>query len=210
MKPLPDLDFEQTLILRGFSSVIGCDEVGRGSLAGPVTTCLVHWTPAISDWPSDLRDSKLVPEKRRQSLAEELRQIFPKFAFGSNSAKNIDKYGIQKSLALAVLDGLSSLSSQGVDMTNAVVLLDGTHDFVTPYLSQNLPIITRSKADERCVSVAAASVMAKAQRDTEMKEHHLLHPQYGFASNKGYGSPAHRQAIEKYGLTELHRVTWIR
>lgn len=210
MSPLPDLELERSLITRGFSSVIGCDEVGRGSLAGPVTVCLVNWNPAISTWPSDLRDSKLVPERSRESLADNLRKTFPSFAIGSSSAKHIVEHGIQKSMADAVIEGLVMLSSGGVNMSTAVMLLDGAHDFVTPHLPHPLAVVTRAKADQSCVSVAAASVIAKVHRDTEMKAHHLTYPQYGFGTNKGYGSLAHREAIDRYGMTNLHRDTWIR
>jgi ribonuclease HII len=90
------------------------------------------------------------------------------------------------------------------------LLLDGTHDFVTPHLPHPLRVVTRAKADRDCVSVAAASVLAKVHRDTAMIAHHETYPQYGFASNKGYGSRGHLEAIAEHGITPLHRASWIK
>jgi ribonuclease HII len=90
-----------------------------------------------------------------------------------------------------------------------VLLLDGSHDFVTPHLPHPLAVRTREKADRDCVSVAAASVLAKVHRDATMVRYAATYPEYGFESNKGYGSAGHRQAITDHGVTEVHRTTWI-
>lgn len=195
---------------QGFTSVIGCDEVGRGPLAGAVVAGLVAWTPDIQSWPEGLYDSKAVTEKRRGPLAEACREAFPQHALGESSADVIDQHGIQKALALAVVQGLLALANQGVAVGSAVLLLDGSHDFVTPHLPHPLRVVTRVKADRDCVSVAAASVLAKVHRDSAMIVHHETYPQYGFASNKGYGSKAHLEAIQEHGITPLHRASWIK
>jgi len=122
----------------------------------------------------------------------------------------IDEHGIQTALALAVVQGLLTLANQGVAVGSAVLLLDGSHDFVTPHLPHPLRVVTRVKADRDCVSVAAASVLAKVHRDTAMIAHHETYPQYGFASNKGYGSKGHLDAIAEHGITPLHRASWIK
>ena len=194
---------------RGFRSVIGCDEVGRGPLAGPVVAGLVVWSPGQDSWPEGLYDSKAVTEKRRGPLAQALREAFPQHALGESAAEVIDEHGIQKALALAVVEGLTALASQGVAVGHSVLLLDGSHDFVTRHLPHPLPVVTRTKADRDCVSVAAASVIAKVHRDEAMIAHHDTYPQYGFASNKGYGSQAHMEAIAQHGITPLHRASWI-
>ena len=201
---------EQQLVAQGFTSVIGCDEVGRGPLAGPVVAGLVVWTPEMTTWPEGLYDSKSVTEKRRGPLAEALRDTFPQYALGESSADVIDERGIQTALALAVVQGLLKLASLGVAVGTSVLLLDGSHDFVTPHLPHPLRVVTRVKADRDCVSVAAASVLAKVHRDDAMIAHHERYPEYGFASNKGYGSPAHLEAIARHGITPVHRASWIR
>jgi ribonuclease HII len=197
-------------VAQGFTSVIGCDEVGRGPLAGPVVAGLVVWTPEIQTWPEGLYDSKMVTEKRRGPLAQELARAFPRHALGESDAQVVDREGIQRALALAVIQGLMTLASQGVAVGSSVLLLDGSHDFVTPHLPHPLRVVTRPKADRDCVSVAAASVLAKVYRDSQMIAHHETYPEYGFASNKGYGSPGHRDAIAAQGITPLHRASWIR
>ena len=195
---------------QGFTSVIGCDEVGRGPLAGPVVAGLVVWTADILTWPEGLYDSKTVTEKRRGPLAEALRETFPQHALGESSAEIVDQEGIQRALALAVVEGLLALAQQGVAVGRAVLLLDGSHDFVTPHLPHPLRVVTRVKGDRDCVSVAAASVLAKVYRDQAMIAHHETYPEYGFASNKGYGSRSHMDAIAQYGITPLHRASWIK
>ena len=195
---------------QGFTSVIGCDEVGRGPLAGPVVAGLVVWTPDILTWPEGLYDSKSVTEKRRGPLAEALRETFPQHALGESSAEIVDQEGIQSALALAVVQGLLALAQQGVAVGSAVLLLDGSHDFVTPHLPHPLRVVTRVKGDRDCVSVAAASVLAKVYRDEAMIAHHETYPEYGFANNKGYGSKGHMDAIAQHGITPLHRASWIK
>jgi len=197
-------------VAQGFTSVIGCDEVGRGPLAGPVVAGLVVWTADILTWPEGLYDSKTVTEKRRGPLAEALRETFPQHALGESSAEIVDQEGIQRALALAVVEGLLALAQQGVAVGRAVLLLDGSHDFVTPHLPHPLRVVTRVKGDRDCVSVAAASVLAKVYRDEAMIAHHETYPEYGFASNKGYGSRSHMDAIAQYGITPLHRASWIK
>lgn len=190
--------------------MIGCDEVGRGPLAGPVVVGLVVWTPERQTWPEGLYDSKAVTEKRRGPLAEALREAFPQHALGESAADVIDQHGIQKALAFAVVEGLRDLARQGVAVGSAVLLLDGSHDFLTPHLPHPLRVVTRTKADRDCVSVAAASVLAKVHRDQAMIAHHETYPEYGFDRNKGYGSSAHLEAIARHGITPLHRASWIK
>jgi ribonuclease HII len=122
----------------------------------------------------------------------------------------VDTQGISVALGHAVARGLLELAGRGIAVGSSVLLLDGKVDFVTKALPHPLPVVTRSKADRDCVSVAAASVLAKVFRDEQMVALAAQHPEYGFERHKGYGSAAHYQAIKTHGLTPQHRASWIR
>lgn len=201
---------ESRLVQAGATSVIGCDEVGRGPLAGPVVAGLVVWRPTITTWPEGLYDSKAITEKRRPAVADLVREVFVDHAVGEATAVEVDTLGINHALGLAVVRGLMLLAQQGVAVGSSVVLLDGTVDYVTPRAPHPLRVVTRAKADRDCVSVAAASVIAKVHRDRYMVGLAETYPGYGFESHKGYGSAGHRQAIGTLGLTPEHRTSWIR
>ena len=183
--------------------------MGRGPIAGPVVVGLVVWTPEINQWPEGLYDSKAVSEKKRGPLAGALRDTFPQHVVSESPADVIEEEGIQAALAKAVVQGLLTLAGRGVPVGEAVLLLDGSHDFVSAYLPHPLRVVTRTKADRDCVSVAAASVLAKVHRDEAMVRFSDQYPHYGFETNKGYGSQAHFDAIREHGLTPLHRSSWI-
>ena len=195
---------------QGATSVIGCDEVGRGPLAGPVVAGLVVWDPSIETWPEGLYDSKAITEKRRGPVATAVREVFPHHALGEASAAEVDTEGINNALGIAVVRGLLSLATRGVAIGHSVLLLDGSVDYVTKHLPHPLRVVTREKADRDCVSVAAAAVVAKVYRDEHMVSLAKEYPQYGFESNKGYGSASHKEAIRRHGLTPEHRPSWIR
>ena len=195
---------------QGATSVIGCDEVGRGPLAGPVVAGLVVWDPSIETWPEGLYDSKAITEKRRGPVATAVREVFPHHALGEASAAEVDTEGINNALGIAVVRGLLSLANRGVAIGHSVLLLDGSVDYVTKHLPHPLRVVTREKADRDCVSVAAASVVAKVYRDEHMVSLAKEYPQYGFESHKGYGSASHKEAIRRHGLTPVHRPSWIR
>lgn len=201
---------ENRLLAQGATSVIGCDEVGRGPLAGPVVAGLVVWSSDLTTWPDGLYDSKEITEKRRPGVAQAIREVVAHHAVGSATAQEVDTLGINHALGLAVVRGLLELASQGVGVGSSVLLLDGTVDYVTPRSPHPIRVVTRAKADRDCVSVAAASVIAKVHRDAYMVELAEQYPGYGFESNKGYGSAAHRQALSEHGLTPEHRASWIR
>lgn len=194
----------------GATSVIGCDEVGRGPLAGPVVTGLVVWQPEIVAWPEGLYDSKAITEKRRPAVASAVAETFPQHALGEASADEVDQQGINNALGIAVVRGLLSLAASGVAVGSAVLLLDGSVDYVSKHLPHPLRVVTREKADRDCVSVAAASVLAKVYRDDLMVKVAGDYPEYGFERHKGYGSAAHLEALRSHGLTPHHRASWIR
>lgn len=201
---------ESQLVAAGATSVIGCDEVGRGPLAGPVVSGLVVWYPGTTSWPEGLYDSKAITEKRRPAVAAAVAEAFPHHAIGEASALEVDREGINHALGVAVVRGLHSLAARGVAIGSSVLLLDGSVDYVTKHLPHPLRVITREKADRDCVSVAAASVIAKVYRDNLMVNLATEYPEYGFEGHKGYGSAAHRDALRIHGLTPHHRASWIR
>jgi ribonuclease HII len=171
---------------------------------------LVVWYPSITSWPEGLYDSKAITEKRRPAVAKALHEVFSHRALGESSAAEVDAEGINNALGIAVVRGLLSLAAQGVAVGTSVLLLDGSVDYVTKHLPHPIRVVTREKADRDCVSVAAASVIAKVYRDDLMVELSKTYPAYGFESHKGYGSATHQQAIREHGLTPEHRASWIR
>jgi ribonuclease HII len=205
----PTLDVELELFASGSSLIIGIDEVGRGAMAGPVMVGVCALTPGITEFPAGLRDSKLVSEKKRSSLFPEVQQWAPT-AVGEASAAEIDELGITACLGLAARRALILLHEVGVPVGEATVLLDGAHDWLNPALSSKLPVVTRVKADQDCAVVSAASIVAKVTRDELMVSLDADHPQYGWASNKGYGAAVHMDAIKTIGLTPYHRASWVK
>jgi ribonuclease HII len=103
-----------------------------------------------------------------------------------------------------------SLREQGARVEASTLLLDGNHDYLTPALRTPARVMTRIKADRDCASVAAASVIAKVHRDRMMIERDAVTPGYGWSANKGYGSPAHLEAIRTLGPSDFHRHTWLK
>ncbi|QWT22851.1 ribonuclease HII [Subtercola sp. PAMC28395] len=207
----PTLRHERALGRAGAELVIGVDEVGRGALAGPVAVgmCVIDpRRPGV--FPVGLRDSKLLSEARREVLAPLASAWVRASAVGLASAEEVDRLGIIACLGLAGKRALGQLHAAGTDVLRSVVLLDGSHDWLSPSLTTPLTITTRVKADRDCASVAAASVVAKVHRDRLMIELDSITPGYGWASNKGYGSSAHFDAIELLGATEHHRRTWLK
>jgi ribonuclease HII len=201
---------ELELFAAGARAVIGCDEVGRGAIAGPVGVGMTAMTPAHGVWPVGLRDSKMLSQKRRELLEPLTLEWAPLSAVGYADASEVDSIGITAALGLAGKRALVQLHEAGVDVMSSVVLLDGSTDWLTGALSVAPRVHTRVKADRDCVSVAAASVVAKVQRDRLMIAAGEEYPGYHWPSNKGYGSAAHFEAIRSLGATELHRHTWLR
>ena len=205
----PTLDLERALHRDGARFVIGCDEVGRGAIAGPVAVGLSVVGVGVAEHPAGLRDSKLLSEKRREELSPLATTWSLHSAVGLATALEVDSVGIIAALGLAGRRALADLHEQGARIHDSVVLLDGSHDWLTPALTKPPRVYTRVKADRDCASVAAASVIAKVRRDRIMRELDAAFPGYGWAGNKGYGSTAHFAAIEALGASDLHRRTWL-
>jgi ribonuclease HII len=210
----PGLSVERALLASGASVVIGCDEVGRGAIAGPVGVGVAVLDPGRRRIPAGLRDSKLLPEVDRVALAPRVRDWAAASAVGLAGNDEIDGVGISRCLGTAGARAMEGLVALGVGLSGAVVLLDGNWDWLTPGLiAAGLPVlpqvVTRIKADRDCASVSAASVVAKVHRDELMIERHDDHPVYSWRSNKGYASRHHYAAIGEHGPCDWHRRTWL-
>lgn len=205
----PRLTLERRL-LREHALVIACDEVGRGALAGPVAVgaVAVDAARARRRVPEGLRDSKLVPAARRAEVADRAAGWVEASAVGWASSAEVDEVGIIRALGLAALRAITGLRSHGVVPEEAIVLLDGNHDYITPAGGAGLLVRPVVKADRDCASAAAASVIAKVARDGHMTELHDDWPHYQWARNKGYASEEHRAAIRSIGLSAHHRASW--
>ncbi|MGX5679918.1 ribonuclease HII [Schumannella luteola] len=205
----PTLAVERALLRSGARFVIGCDEVGRGAIAGPVVVGLSVVEVGVRGIPTGLRDSKLLSEKRREELAPVARAWTRYTAIGAASADEVDSIGIIAALGLAGRRALVELHEAEVAIHESIVLLDGAHDWLTPALTKPPRVQTRVKADRDCASVAAASVVAKVHRDRIMIDADSVHPGYGWPGNKGYGSADHYAAIASLGPSAMHRQTWL-
>ncbi|MFE7412059.1 ribonuclease HII [Streptomyces laurentii] len=182
----------------GAKIIVGVDEVGRGAWAGPVTVCAA--VTGLRRPPDGLTDSKLLTPKRRTELAATLEGWVTAYALGDASPAEIDELGMTAALRLAAVRALD-----GLPVRPDAVILDGKHD----YLGSPWQVRTVIKGDQSCVAVAAASVIAKVRRDTLMAE---LEPEryaaYAFGANAGYPSPVHKAALEEFGPTPYHRLSW--
>ena len=199
---MPTLDVERQLFATGARIIVGIDEVGRGAIAGPVTIGAVAIDASYTTFPDGLADSKLLTPKRREAMDPRVREWALAHATGSATATEIDRIGIVSALGLAASRALSSLG-----IAPDVLVIDGN----TPFLVEEPDgprIIMRIKADQDCASVAAASVIAKVERDALMTRLHAEHPQYGWEGNKGYGAAVHTDAIRTHGVTQYHRTSW--
>lgn len=220
--PRPDLRHERSLLRSGAVVVVGMDEVGRGALAGPVSVGAVAVDLRTRACPPGVADSKLLSPAARERLLPALGRWGVARAVGHAGPDEIDALGIIAALRLAGRRALAAL-----DVVPDVVLLDGSHDWLTPprqgeldlaaeevgtaALPDDGPVVavrTRIKADRTCASVAAASVLAKCERDALMVRLAVDHPAYGWAENKGYGAPEHLAALRALGPSPLHRCSW--
>ncbi|WIB76221.1 ribonuclease HII [Curtobacterium sp. MCPF17_002] len=211
----PSLRTEKQLLGAGRVTVIGMDEVGRGAIAGPVAVGVAAVTIDIGRVPQGLADSKLLTAARREALAPVVRR-WTRTAVGMASADVVDQQGIVPALGQAGAAALRTLVDEGLSLDGAVVVLDGSFDWLTRAVpdslrlpSDPLEVVVRVKADRDCASVAAASVVAKVARDALMTVAHDEAPHYAWASNKGYGSTAHYDAIRSVGAHALHRKSWL-
>jgi ribonuclease HII len=207
---VPTLRHERILLREGARLVIGMDEVGRGAIAGPVAVGLSIVDVDTRTAPEGLKDSKLLPEPKREELHPKVARWSRYAAVGMASNERIEQIGIIAALGLAARRAIDAIREQGVDLSGAVVLLDGSHDWLSPAINGAIPVTMKVKADRTCAAVAAASVLAKVQRDRLMIDNDAVHPGYVWTSNKGYASAEHYAGIERVGASPLHRWSWLK
>ena len=175
----------------------GCDEAGRGCLAGPVTAAAVILPP---DFHNDLiNDSKQLTERQREQLRSIIEREAVAWAVAMVSPEEIDRINILRASITAMHRALDQLTVRPEG-----ILVDGNRFY--PY--HDIPYTTVIKGDGKLLSIAAASILAKTHRDELMRQLDKEYPQYGWAKNKGYPTPDHRAAIARYGVTPHHRHTF--
>ena len=198
LPPAPDLTFEQALWHQGILCVAGLDEAGRGALAGPVYAAGVILPPHSDGIAQDLegvRDSKQLTPRQREQLAPIIQMRALAWSVGWAEAAEIDQLGIAPASRLAFCRAL-----EGLRMPAEHLLLDY---FRLPEVE--LAQTALVKGDQRSLSIACASILAKTVRDAFMRAEEVQFPGYGFAQNKGYGTAKHRAALDALGPCLLHR-----
>ena len=173
--------------------VCGVDEAGRGPWAGPVAAAAVILNP--DDLPDGLDDSKRLSEKRREALAPIIRAKALAYAVAFASEQEIDQLNILRATGLAMRRAV-----EGLKLAPALALVDGNTAFALP-----CPVRTVVKGDSLSLSIAAASILAKTERDRLMVDLDARHPGYGFAMHKGYHSALHVAALDRLGPSPIHR-----
>lgn len=180
-----------------YGAICGVDEVGRGPLAGPVVAGAVILPPDARIL--YINDSKKLTQKRREELYEEIMEKAVAVGIGIVSWERIDEINILQATYEAMREAVGKLSVKPDCLLNDAVTIPGI-------LVPQVPII---KGDSKSQSIAAASIIAKVYRDRMMEEYANIYPEYDFASNKGYGTAVHLEALRKYGPCKLHRKTFI-
>ena len=199
----PTRGLERELWDAGHALVVGIDEVGRGAWAGPLMV-------GAAVLPRDrrvngVRDSKLLTERERERIFDRVATWCEAWAVGSASQEECDELGMSAAQQLATSRAVASLTEQLGRCPDAAVV-DGKWDFVSPLV----PCVeTRVKADMHCLSVVAASILAKVTRDRLMRELAEHYPNWAFDTNKGYPCPLHKTALQGYGPSAAHRRTWV-
>lgn len=188
--------FEKKYHGMGFERICGVDEAGRGPLAGPVVAAAV--VMPYNDFIPLVNDSKKVSEKNREILFEQIVDRACAYGVGVINSTEIDNINILQATYKAMTDAVLKLSPQPDMIIADAVTIPGI-------VTKQVGII---KGDAVSYSIACASIIAKVYRDRMMRQYDILYPEYGFARNKGYGSKEHIEAIGKYGLTKIHRVTF--
>ena len=195
----PDTSFETELWNGGLLYIAGLDEAGRGALAGPVAVgavILPNDKTLLSSTLAGVRDSKQMTPRQRESLAPRIKEIALTWSVGFADAEEIDLQGIVRATRLAAIRALHQFS-----ITPQYLLTDFRLELPQLNISQTSLV----KGDVRCLSIACASVLAKTERDALMQELDRHHPGYGLGKHKGYGTRAHRSALKRLGLSDIHR-----
>ncbi len=201
-----NLAIEDSWLGRGATLIAGTDEVGRGAWAGPVVAGMVAVHPPLyRSLPAALHgidDSKLLTPKQRALLAPSIKVHAAAWSVGAASSREIAEIGFGSAVRVAILRAYAILAASlqrapDILLTDAVKLQDAP-----------IPIESHDKADQRCLAVAMASVLAKVHRDRLMRRFDTVYPHYDFASNKGYGTRRHQQALLDNGPCAIHRASF--
>ena len=206
IKPWPDASRERALHQNGARTIVGIDEVGKGSWAGPLVIGIAMLSDDVifGDQPAvalgGVRDSKQLLEAKREAMFDEVSAKCLKWSTGLATAAECDELGMVAAQRLATTRGFAALG-----LSVDVAIVDGRWDFVSPHARK---VVLEVKADVSCVSVSAASVLAKVTRDRMMRESANDYPQWHFETNKGYPCPKHRTALQGYGPCAIHRKSW--
>lgn len=193
-----DYSFEKELISEGYGVVCGIDEAGRGPLAGPVCAAAVILP---TDMEIDgLNDSKKLTEKKREALFDVVKEKALAYSIVMVDEKVIDEINILQATLLAMRNAVA-----GLEIKPDAALIDGNQ-------KPGLGIEERTvvKGDAKSMSIAAASILAKVSRDRFMLELDEKYPQYQFAKHKGYGTKLHYECIEQFGISPVHRLTFLK
>ena len=195
-KAVEMLEYESEYARQGYCAICGADEVGRGPLAGPVT-CAAVIMP-LDDLIEGVNDSKKVAKKKRERLAELIKEKAVAYSVASYDNRKIDEMNI-----LAATKACMAEAVAGLAVTPDVVIVDA--------LTLDIPVRTFGivHGDAQSYSIAAASILAKVERDAYMTGMDEVYPGYGFSSNAGYGTAAHIAALKELGPTPIHRRTFI-
>ena len=213
----PSLRVERALQRQGHRLLAGMDEVGRGALAGPVSVGVVVIDDVCRSAPVGVKDSKLLSHQMRERIVPKIQRWATAYAVGHASPGEIDRYGIMVALRFAGTRALAALP-----VIPDLVILDGNYDWLTDPervgllgllahgddLVPCVPVKTMVKADLFCSSVAAASVLAKVERDAMMVALAAEVPGYAWELNKGYSAPEHFAALQSRGPSVHHRRSW--
>lgn len=185
--------FEDAARAQGYQIIAGLDEVGRGPLAGPVVAAAVVLPPAHKI--KGVNDSKKLSPRQREKFFDLIFEEAQEIGLGIIEAGEIDRLNIWRATQKAMEEAIKNLPT-----LPDFLLIDGNHCLAIPLAQKAIP-----KGDQRCQSIAAASIVAKVTRDRLMARYHETYPQYNFARHKGYATKEHLQAIRRYGCCPLHR-----
>ena len=190
-------EIEKDLYSKGFKNICGIDEAGRGPLAGPVVVAgVIMPEDSMIEF---VNDSKKVTEKRREKLYDIIKEEAISYSIAVIDQDVIDDINILNATKKGVTEVVDEL-----DVKPDLILVDALEHIDT----KGIPYEPLVKGDARCYNIAAASILAKVTRDRIMRQWDEIYPEYGFLSNKGYGTAKHIAAIKEYGLCPIHRVTF--
>lgn len=196
MKRIPSFKEETLLWRKGIKFIAGIDEVGRGAFAGPLVAAAVILPKNFKI--NGIKDSKILNHKKRKLLSGYVKKNALDCSIAKIGVSYINKYGIGKATQKGFLDAVNKLK-----IKPNYILVDGYKVKKLKYEQKGI-----IHGDSKCVSIAAASIIAKVYRDSLMIKLHKNYPQYNFLENKGYGTKYHRGALKKYGLSKIHRTSF--